>query len=330
MIQSIQVYKETIQEHEQTLIEDALSSQPLPEKEKLITTLSDYVGAGKHVRGGLYLKGRSWWEDLSDKDYRIAACIELLHSAMLIQDDIMDDDEQRRNMPSLHVQFQSFHDEHRIHEGMAVCVADLLIFQAMTTLAETDAGTAVQAGDDIREVTFAQFRDVTHGDPWSEGVEPTVKDILNLHRNKTGRYTFGLPLSAALKRSGRSPTPNLLQLCEALGVIYQLRDDELNVFGQSKTTGKSSLSDVWDNKRTILRHLVINEHPSVEPLFGTTLSEKDRETLLAAFEDVRSAHDDYKERFIGEAKSRIVDSDLPASAKKELKALTEYIAERER
>lgn len=330
MIDEIQSFKADLEPVEERLVEEAFENQPVRGKSELIENIATYITAGKHIRGGLYLIAISWFDDVKEADLEVAASIELLHSAMLIQDDIMDNDVTRRGMPSLHKQFESMRGNRRVSEGMAVCIADLLIFQAFTTLAGIDDEVTQAAGQCIREVTVAQFRDVTHDDPWNEGYEPTIEEIINLHENKTGRYTFGLPLEAGFHRLNKDLPAPLKSLTEDLGVVYQLRDDELNVFGDSNITGKPSMTDVEDGTRTVLRKLLLDEHPEVEEYFGVELDADDKESLRQRFDTVREEHERVKADYADQARNKIEEASMPNEAKNQLFELTDFIAHRQR
>ena len=330
MIDKIKAFKDDLEPVEARLVEEAFANQPVRGKETLTDKITDYITGGKHIRGGLYLIAVSWFDDVRDADHDVAASIELLHSAMLIQDDIMDDDVTRRGMPSLHKQFESMRGNRRVSEGMAVCIADLLIFQAFTTLAGIDDDVTQAAGQCIKEVTVAQFRDVTHDDPWDEGYEPSLDEIINLHQNKTGRYTFGLPLTAGFHRLDKDIPDALTSLTEDLGVVYQLRDDELNVFGDSDVTGKPSMTDVEDGTRTILRKLLLRDHPDAKSYFNTGLDADDKEWLRSRFESIRDEHAQIKEEYVEKAVGKIEEAAMPEKAKQQLVELTKFVAHRER
>ncbi|NCA82908.1 MAG: polyprenyl synthetase family protein, partial [Opitutae bacterium] len=75
---------------------------------------------------------------------------------------------------------------------------------------------------------------------------------------KTGRYTFSLPLvvGAMLAAAPAGHIKELDQAGENLGVVFQLKDDELGIFGDSAQSGKRADSDIREDKKTLMRHFL--------------------------------------------------------------------------
>lgn len=325
MIEAITRHADTVRSVEAEILEDVVVDDALPGAHHLIDHVADYVRRGKHVRSGLFLEAMNWWDDVDNDDRRVAASIEFLHSAMLIQDDIMDDDDVRRDALAMHKRFERTHEDSRTGESLAVCTSDILIFAAMEELGRQSAGASV--GEAIRRVALGQFCDVTNHDPWNEGYTPSRDDIISLYEQKTGWYTFTLPLRLASKRSGKKsfdPEP----VGSALGVVYQLRDDELNVFGDATNTGKPALSDVEEDKQTVLRRLLLNDQPSLSTYFGSVLTDEEKTSLREAFAEVKDKHTRILDSYIEEARNRVSKASLAQSHKDDLKALAEHLGKR--
>lgn len=87
-----------------------------------------------------------------------------------------------------------------------------------------------------------------------------------MNRLKTARYTFSLPFMLASKRAKTSQTEQsqLEQLGECIGLLYQVRDDELNLFGDSKSTGKPVGSDIRERKKTLYYIYLLNATSEME------------------------------------------------------------------
>ena len=79
------------------------------------------------------------------------------------------------------------------------------------------------------------------------------KAVLDLYRYKTGRYTFSLPLmmGATLAGSDAATLAKLERLGEDLGILFQLKDDEIGIFGDEAETGKPIGSDIREGKKTL-------------------------------------------------------------------------------
>ncbi len=77
--------------------------------------------------------------------------------------------------------------------------------------------------------------------------------ILEIYRYKTARYSFYLPLAAGWALGGGRPAvrPALERLGEDLGLVFQIKDDELGLFGSAAATGKPVGSDIREGKKTL-------------------------------------------------------------------------------
>ncbi len=79
------------------------------------------------------------------------------------------------------------------------------------------------------------------------------RKILDIYRYKTARYSFYLPLAAGWILGGGRKTvlPALERLGLDLGLVFQIKDDEIGLFGSPGTTGKPVGSDIRQGKKTL-------------------------------------------------------------------------------
>ncbi len=227
--------------------------------EDTIENLIPFVTAGKSIRGSLVLFSYELFgEQLSQKEIDVAAIIELIHASLLVHDDIMDQDHMRRGNKSIFAQYQEIlknkkvHDALRLGESMAICVGDLGFFIAFNLLSRimitSKASIAIteKISHELSLVGIAQMQDI-------DSSIRTEKEILSLYTFKTARYTFSLPLAigAILSNRSISTIKQLEILGEHLGILFQIVDDELNLFGDNKLTGKPVGSDLREHKQTL-------------------------------------------------------------------------------
>ena len=87
------------------------------------------------------------------------------------------------------------------------------------------------------------------------------EQVFGLYLYKTARYTFSVPLMAGvlLVEQPASEVRLFSELGEKLGLIFQIKDDELGLFGTEAETGKPVGSDIMEGKKT-LYYLGLNEH----------------------------------------------------------------------
>jgi geranylgeranyl diphosphate synthase, type I len=249
----------------------------------VLRRLSEYVLRGKLIRGALVFLG---YEAVGgDSERRDAACLpaaaamELTQSFLLIHDDIMDKDEVRRGVPSLHRQYREYAEGRGVsdpdHLGLSlgICVGDVGVFLAMELLSMAEAAAGglppgAFLGTYARElnlVGLAQMDDVFFG---QAAEEPSVDRVVQVYRFKTGRYTFSLPLVlGAILAGGNSDQQSALaRFGEELGVVFQIKDDEIGIFGEDEHIGKPGGSDISANKKTVFRQLLISRGAPAETL----------------------------------------------------------------
>jgi geranylgeranyl diphosphate synthase type I len=250
--------------------------------------LAAFAGHGKLLRGNLALLGCELGGGaLSDSSYDIGAALEIVHSSILVHDDIIDEDLQRRGAPTLHAAYaQQYAATHglapaharRIGEALATCAADAGFFTAYTLLCN-----AAPEADVLRRILrlwSREFSRVALGEmddiELSLAATPaSLESILQFYRSKTACYTFCVPLETGLlcARAAAEIIAPVRALGEQLGVIFQIKDDELGLFGEATAIGKPVGSDVMQNKKTVYHHYLFArvgaaDRARVQRLFG--------------------------------------------------------------
>ena len=223
---------------------------------------------GKMLRGSLVhlgeciASGRKLDAEPSRTVAVAAAAMELFQSGLLVHDDIMDRDRTRRGHASIWQQYsllasaEGHPDPGHRGEAMGICAGDVAYFLAFELLScmETEPSVVRVAlglcAAELTRVGIAQMQDVAWG---ASNAEATESDILRMYTYKTGRYTFSLPLLVGALIGGASAIlrDELAGLGEAIGMLFQIRDDELGIFGTEEEIGKPVGSDVREGKKTL-------------------------------------------------------------------------------
>lgn len=224
------------------------------------------LSAGKRLRPALVLLG---WEATGQTDLAPAIgpalAVEFVHTCALVHDDLIDEAEVRRGRPAAHHAFASRHTDARwsgpadaFGRAAALLLGDLAFVAADELFVGTaDDGlppdrvlAAFRVFTTLREeVTAGQFLDVV---AQSSGV--TDPDLaLTIATFKSGRYSVSRPLELGALLGGEPVlAEGLARIGLPMGTAFQLRDDVLGVFGVEEETGKSTLSDLAEGKRTLL------------------------------------------------------------------------------
>lgn len=195
----------------------------------------------------------------------VGAAVELLHTAFVVHDDVIDGDDVRRGRPNVSGTFRAYAlgsgaaagDAGGFGRTAGILAGDLALAAAIRAVATCGASTAVvhrllDLFDAALHTTAAgELADVRLSlDPGAA----SLRESLAMAEQKTGAYSFALPLQAGAVLAG-ADQQTIGRLGEAgrmLGLAFQLVDDLLGVFGDPAYTGKSSTSDLRTRKQTPL------------------------------------------------------------------------------
>jgi geranylgeranyl diphosphate synthase type I len=195
----------------------------------------------------------------------VSAAFELIQAGLLIHDDIMDNDDLRRGVPTVHVQYQERHGKNananpRIGEHMAICLGDESLFLAMGLLSQIPDPYAARIMrfivPQLIKTGIGQSQDVLG----ASVATISTTEIETIYLHKTAAYTFTIPLTTGLILANRSEDISFSQIAslgESLGLLFQLRDDYLGILGDEKETGKNVFSDISENKKTLIRQAIL-------------------------------------------------------------------------
>jgi farnesyl diphosphate synthase len=207
------------------------------------------LDGGKRMRPLLvYATGTAFGAHEKDLDAP-AAAVELIHAYSLVHDDLpsMDDDALRRGKPTVHVAFD---------EATAILAGDALQALAFELLAGAQA-TADMRVAMLRELSVAAgARGMCGGQALDlaatgqdAGVD--VDAMERLHSLKTGALLRAAVRMGAIRADVDATTiARLDAFADALGLAFQIRDDLLDIEGDSATLGKTAGKDVAQSKAT--------------------------------------------------------------------------------
>lgn len=230
------------------------------------------------------------------------AALELLQSYLLTHDDWMDGDDERRGGPSVHAALRQAGHEPHLADSLAILAGDLGCTFAWELLLRAPwpdgrRGDAQCAFLQIqKEVLYGQQLDLT-GHP----------DVSKMHQLKTGSYTVRGPLrlGAILGDASGAELEALERFGRPLGEAFQLRDDLLGTFGDTKATGKPAGNDIRAGK-----------HNALIAAATELLSDEDRATLHAALGNTEASDEE-----IARATELLVTSGARAQVERRLDEL---------
>ncbi|MDE1169888.1 MAG: polyprenyl synthetase family protein [Verrucomicrobium sp.] len=190
-----------------------------------------------------------------------AAALELLHSFILIHDDVIDRAERRRGRPTLHRRMAErlgrLPGADRLGENLAVVLGDMLHALAVDTLLEADFPAPV------REAALRRFLQYAGDTGGGEALDillstqdiarVTPEEIERMYHLKTTRYTFEAPLllGALLAGAPAETAEALAASAELLGLAFQIRND-LEEYAHFDLLDPALQTDLLEGKKTLL------------------------------------------------------------------------------
>ena len=282
-------------------------------------------GGGKRLRPALLLLSAGYSGYRGDGSTRLAAVVELIHSATLIHDDVIDSADTRRGRPSANSRWGN----HR-----SVLAGDWLYMQAFQIALE-------QRNFKILDILIDLTKKMVEGELIQLAklgkIDVTEQDALQLATYKTACLFSGCArLGAVLGRLSDAEEQALAEYGRCAGLAFQLVDDLLDFTASAEQLGKPVLSDLKEGKVTLpLIYAMENGNHEARELVRRVLAEKEfqsvrPETIVALVRDSGAlnrarqvAHD-----YAGQAKASLdgrVDSDYARA----LLTLPDFILERE-
>ncbi|HNW30832.1 MAG TPA: polyprenyl synthetase family protein [Spirochaetota bacterium] len=238
----------------------------IPEIRDMYAYLSEYcLRDGKRVRPLVLLAsccgyGSAWnREDI----VRMASVLEMIHSFLLIQDDIIDRSPLRRGGRSLHLVcgdcFSKRSHNESIGSDIALILGDVLFANAIEIMADTGVSHRLKnrfmklVASTLEITAWGQTLDILHSA--SRTIDSPRETATRIAMMKTAYYTIYYPMLMGYALAGKD-SPKEKERIRAfalpLGQAFQIRDDILGVFGKEDATGKSADSDIMEGKITLL------------------------------------------------------------------------------
>jgi len=207
---------------------------------------------GKRVRPTLvYAAGEAFGANINQL-HAAAAAVELIHAYSLVHDDLpaMDDDDLRRGKPTCHKAYD---------EATAILAGDALLTLAFEVLGSEDKNIEDQSS----RLNMIQILAKASGslgmvggqaiDLESVGQNLSLDELKNMHAHKTGALIRGSVLLGAYAADAQQESMKIQALsdyADCIGLSFQIRDDILDVEGDTEVIGKAQGSDEAKNKPT--------------------------------------------------------------------------------
>jgi geranylgeranyl diphosphate synthase type II len=212
---------------------------------------------GKRIRPLLFLLTYMLYKEDYKKVLPIAAALEMIHTYSLIHDDLpcMDNDDLRRGKPTNHKIFGY---------AVAVLAGDGLLNEAMNIMFKY---CMVNGNDALKVCSIISESAGVEGmiggqtvDILSENTKISVDQLYYMHSKKTGiLIKASIIAGAMLGEATEEEIKNLDYYGQKLGLAFQIKDDILDIVGETELLGKNAKSDLDKNKTTFVTLYGLNK-----------------------------------------------------------------------
>jgi len=263
-----------------------------------------------------------------------AAAIELLHNFTLIHDDIMDRDEFRRNVKTVHVLWG---------EPLAIIAGDALfakVFEALAANAARlglDGKRTAELFDVVSKASFEICGGQALDMLMAKREEVSEREYFEMVVGKTGALIGASAKLGALLGGGTEEQAEALgEYGKLIGQAFQIQDDVLGIVGEPEKFGKPIGSDIREGKRTLLvvraleRATPSDKRILLSALGNEKASGAELERAIEVLKSVGAVEyaKDKARELTGEAKSKLVAL-ADSEAKQFLLDLADFVVERE-
>lgn len=286
------------------------------------------ANGGKRLRPVLTLMAAELFGGDMEKALKPALAIEFFHNFTLIHDDIMDEAPLRRNKPTVHTL-------HGINIG--ILSGDALLiksYQFFEDLEDSQFKKCIQLFSETGiKICEGQQMDVN----FETNNKVSYDDYIQMITYKTAVLcASALKIGAIITHAEESDAHAIYEFGRHLGIAFQMMDDYLDVFGSQEQFGKRQAGDIYENKKTILYLLALEnaeEEQKKSLLHWYSLNTDEAEKAQAVEEIFRSTgadkktleliqkHNDLAQNYLNKIK-------LPEEKKHPLTALAAYLLER--
>lgn len=290
---------------------------------------------GKRIRPALCVSGFLAAGGSPDDAVAVdaAAALELLHTSALILDDVMDDSSLRRSEQTIHARQSAIHavadrlgEPRRFGEAVATLAANLAHVYADQLMVDLPR-PAHDVWVELRvELMIGQYLDVA-------AATETLTDTRLatwIAICKSGRYTVYRPLVLGAALAGRIELASAFEeYGRTVGEAFQLRDDLIDAYGDSATSGKPARSDFAQHKMTVLLSLAAEQDDKLRQYLADGNTDPEELQRLLASTDARAAVEERIDELVEQAAVAIREAPLDDVWRDELIRMAHQVTHRD-
>lgn len=281
-----------------------------------------FGAGGKRVRPAIVLlisRATMPNQKITPRHRRLAEITEMIHTASLVHDDVVDESEVRRGVPTVHTRFGN---------RVAILAGDFLFAQSSWYLASLDNLEVVKLLSEV-------IMDLARGEI-EQGLNRFETNLsLEAYQAKSYYKTASLiansgKAAAILSETTAEIAEHLYQYGRHIGLAFQIVDDILDFTGSMETLGKPALSDLKSGNLTAPVLFALEEKPYLEIIIEREFAQEgDLEQAIAYIEESKGLERS-RELAAGHARDAIKQLDVlpPSQEHQALVKLADYVLSR--
>jgi octaprenyl-diphosphate synthase len=196
-------------------------------------------GRGKMLRPGLVLLAGGVCGGITEKHVRVGAMAELIHSATLLHDDVIDEGEKRRGKPTVNSLWGN---------ESAVLLGDLLLSKVLRMCADIEPDVITLLGATAVRICRGELRQVFQ----RQNRRLTESEYIETIREKSAAlFSCCCSLGGLLAGGGEKEVGSLADFGLNFGIAFQITDDLLDIIGDEERMGKTLGRDADNDKPTL-------------------------------------------------------------------------------
>lgn len=237
-----------------------------------LNVFADLNNCGKMIRGTLIALGYKFNNEDINYAINLSTAYEIFETAILVHDDIIDNDILRRGKITVHAfnneKYQKYLDHKHLSDSIGICIGDYGLYKAndlivknyyndknfykiLSTYNQTVIDTI--RGEIVDVISpFEEKNKLFLGD--------TEKNVMDIYTLKTSYYTLVGPmmLGMLLGNNSEKEIDDIKKFTLPLGIAFQIQDDLLGIYSSDEKLGKTVGSDIKEFKQTLLYSFIKN------------------------------------------------------------------------
>lgn len=303
---------------------------------------------GKYFRAMLISLGYKMFGGIKDEYIPLAISYETFQTSILIHDDIIDEAKIRRGKETIPTTYLSeFKNKNEsIANSLGICIGDLGFYYANKIIIDNLKNNAniIDIFDYYNKIVIntikGEILDVKlpYDTKYESKEQIKESNIMDIYRLKTAWYTIIGPFCLGAILAGKKEKIDAFyEILRDIGIAFQIKDDIIGIFGDEEVIGKSTNSDITENKQTILYSYVYENCPEyykkLDKIYGNKKIEKQEiEEVKEIF--VKSKALEYSNKIMNnlfeESKNKIIEMNLETNFKNILLGFIEFLKIREK